>query len=255
VQEFAEALATTRAPSTVRAYVTAVQAFLAATPPGFEQRWNAAVVKHVARLRDAGRSPSTCDQALAALDAYGDWSGFGPSGVPRSGKATPVPQRLSARDAEFVYGQLLRPAAGPAHGRALAAFLLTTATKLGDALAVRVADVNLSGAEVLVARGKRHERLVDLQPLVVTLLRPLVAGADREQALFRNPAGTRRADEPLLARTAHELVREVSGHAPHTLTNSPRVDLIARGDLRGFYRHSGLERTAKYRYAEAAAER
>jgi integrase len=193
MEEFTQDVAHTRSLATVRAYTSAVRAFLTAAPPEYEQAWTESVSRHLQRMRDAGRSDSTCDQALAALDAFGEWRGLGMTGVARWGKPTPVPKRLTAGEAELAYGHLLRASSRPEQARALAALLLTTATKLGDALAMSTSDVNPRAATARVARGKMAERGVVLHSPLVALLRPLIAGGAGELPLFRNSPGTKRA--------------------------------------------------------------
>jgi integrase len=253
MDEFAAALASQRSAATVRAYVAAIRAFIAAAPADYTCSWRDSVAAHLQRLDAAGKAPSTRDQALAALDAFGAWSGLGVTGLPRSAKPTPTPQPLAPREAEFVYGELLRPSAGPVHARALAALLLTTGTKLGEALAMNVDDVELRGRAAVVAHGRPSERILELQHPVVDLLRPLVNRVPPETPLFRRSDSSRRpANERLDPRTARLLVHEVSGRHPHALTDTPRVTNVVRRDHAAFYRESGLARTAIYRYAEAA---
>lgn len=142
--------------------------------------------------------------------------------------------------------------------RALLELLYGAGLRVGEAAAVRLADVDLEGGVVRVHGKGGKERVVPFGPPAADALRAWLDARGSDHAtLFLNKHG-----RPLSTRSMWRIVRDAGAsngvHAthPHALRHSCATHMLAGGaDLRGIQEqlgHASLSTTQRYTHVDAA---
>lgn len=213
----------------------------------------------------AGHQPTTINNTLAALDDFYTRRGLGPATARREPLARRAPRALDERAARRYLREAERC---PPRDRALALLPYYAGLRIGETVALDVADVRLSSrkGELVIRAGKGRDggtqRSLPVHPALRAALRAWLTartgwpGADATDALLLNRRGRR-----LTTRTARDVITRVGervglgadqahGFGPHVLRHTfatqqvrSGTDLVLVADLLG---HQRLDTTRIY---------
>ncbi len=210
------------------------------------RRWSLA-------LLSKGRSHSYVNQALSALRFFYRHVLDEPAPtvrVPRPKRKRQLPRVLS----EHAVRRFLEALETP-KSRALAFTLYSTGLRVGEAVRLKVPDIDSDRMMIHVREGKgQKDRYVMLSPVLLEILREYVRGERPSDWLF--PAGHRR-DRHITARTVQRQVAAAADRAgirkkvtPHMLRHSFATHLLEAGtDLRYIQKllgHTQIKTTVLY---------
>jgi site-specific recombinase XerD len=212
------------------------------------------VQQYKLRLLQAGRSASTVNAVLSAIDNFYLYKGLGSSKVRRQDLPAKAPRALEPEELR----KLLRVIAqcGSVRNKSIALVMLHCGLRISEVCALNVGDVLLSARkrELLVRCGKNaKQRTVPINTELGDVLREYIAsinGAGPEQPLFKSQKGGRlsvQAVDYIVRQFGTDSGIELSSHClRHTcLTRLIRsgVDIVTVAEIAG---HARLETSRRY---------
>jgi integrase/recombinase XerC len=233
-----------------------------------------AVRSYLASLRKEGLKKSSAGRHLSALRTFFAWLkregkvSLNPARAIATPKAdTALPRTLSVDEAALVVEARTGDDAFATRDRALLELLYATGLRVGELVALDLADVDLSSRQLRTLGKGRKERIVPFGERAKTALRaylavrgtlgPKSARRTEGEAVFLNATGTRLTDRSV-RRILDRALREaaVARHvSPHALRHSFATHLLQAGaDLRAIQEllgHASLATTQKYTHLDA----